>query len=160
MRQSRYFLTLTALALLATGAATLLAMETAVAQDAPPPDPSAMSAEEREAFREARREQWQNMSEQERAATREKHRAEREQHRAAMRERYDNMSEEERAAAREQHRADKEKRRAAMRERYANMSEQERQAMRERRAERGARHPGRGGHGKRGKSPAGSDSDN
>jgi len=140
--------------LLATAA--LMAMGTAIAQDSPPQDRREMSAEERDAARQARRELWENMSEEDRAAAREQHRAKREDRRAANRERYENMSEEERAAAREQRRARTEERHAARRERYESMSEEERQAMRERRAERGGQHRGNKGHGQRGKPPASS----
>ena len=86
----------------------LLGMGTAMAQDDPPREPRQMSAEERDAAREARREHWQSMSDEERAAFREQHRAKSQQRRDAARERYQNMSDEERAAMREkreQHRA-------------------------------------------------------
>jgi hypothetical protein len=116
MRYMKYIL------LLATAA--LMTMATAVAQDDPPREPREMNSEQRDADREARREQWQD------------------------------MSEEERAAAREQHRAKAQERRAARREHFENMSEEERQAMRERRAKHKAEHPGYRGDGKRGKRPS------
>ncbi len=106
--------------LLAT--ATLMTMSTAVAQDNPQREPRDMTAEERDAAREARRANWENMSDEERAAVREK----REQRKAV--------------------------RRAERRERFESMSPEERQAMRERRQERRVRHHEQRGHGKRGDS--------
>ena len=110
--------------------ATVLAMGNAVAQDDPPRHPREMTSEEREAARASRREQWEN------------------------------MSDEERAAAREQHKQRMHERRQAMRERYENMSEEERQAMRERRAKREGARPGKRGHEKRGESSPESDGAN
>ena len=88
--------------LLATAA--LMTMGTAVAQDNPPRqarEHQQMSAEERDAAREARREHWESLSDEERSALREQHRAKSQQRRDAARERYQNMSDEERAAMRQ-----------------------------------------------------------
>lgn len=79
-----------------------------------------------------------------------------EEQRAAARERWESMSEEERAALRERRQKMSAEERAAKRERWQNMSEEERQAKREemraRRGDKNGKHPG----GKRGgQRPAG-----
>ena len=99
--------------------ASLMTMGTVYAQEDPPDDPRAMSAEQRHAQREARRAAWENMSDEERAVVREK---------------------------RDQKMA---KRRAERRERFDSMSPEERQAARERMRDRNHHHPGRRGPGQR-----------
>ena len=105
-------------------AAALMTMGSAVAQDGPQREPREMTTEERDAAREARRARWETMSDEERAAFREK---------------------------REQRMAE---RRAERRERFENISPEERQAMRERKRERSARRHEQRRHGKRGDSSA------
>ncbi|MGK0297399.1 MAG: hypothetical protein ACI9XC_001002 [Gammaproteobacteria bacterium] len=90
--------------------------------------------------RAARREQFQNMTEEERNAERE-----------TRRENFQNLTDEERTAAREQRRQQRE-------ERFENLSDEQRQVIQERRQERrasgegfGGREPGRG----RDRSPGG-----
>ena len=122
MRYMKHILTLTI--------ATLMTMGTVYAQEDPPDDPRGMSTEERQAAmdarhaeREARRAKWESMSDEERAAVREK----REQRMAV--------------------------RRAERRERFDNMSPEEQQAVRERMRDRRDKHPGRRGPGPRDESP-------
>lgn len=116
MRYMKHILTLTV--------ATLMTMGTVYAQEDPPDDPRGMNTEERQAAmdarhaeREARRAKWESMSDEERAAVREK----REQRMAV--------------------------RRAERRERFDNMSAEEQQAVRERMRDRKANRPGKRGHG-------------
>jgi hypothetical protein len=115
--------------------AALFCMGTVYAEDNPPQVPGDMSAEERQAAKQARREQWENMSEEERATARAQRKEHMAKRRAANRERFENMSEEEREAMRARRQNMSEEDRAAMRERWANMSDEERQEMRERRRE-------------------------
>jgi hypothetical protein len=81
--------------------ASLFVMGTAIAQEDPANDRQQMSAEERQAAREARRAEWENMSEEERAAARAQREEAGQERRAATRERMENMSDEERQAARD-----------------------------------------------------------
>ena len=109
--------------------ASLMLMGTAIAQDDPAQDRQQMSAEERQAARQAKME--------------------------ARRAEWDNMSEEERTAARAQREAAGQERKAANRERWENMSDEERQAVRDRRSERADQRPSgdrksRSGQGQRG----------
>ncbi len=85
-----------------TAAVILFSAGVSVAQDAPESDAGAPSIEDRRAAREARRSEWESMSEDERAAVRAERRQRMEARRAQARERYENMSEEERQAMREQ----------------------------------------------------------
>ena len=81
--------------------AALLAAGVASAQE-PPADPGNLpTAEERRALREQRREEYANMSEEERAQAREQRALQRADRAQAARERFENMSEEERQALRE-----------------------------------------------------------
>jgi len=114
-----------------SGIAALMTMGVAYAQEEPPGDRQAMTPEQRQAAMEQRR-------------TRQE----------ARRNDWENMSDEQRATARAERDQKMEQRRAANRERYENMSDEERTAMRERRTERQSRHSGnrhqgqRGGHSK------------
>ena len=106
----------------------------------PPFAASAQSLDEiRNLSREDRKAYMESMSEDERAAMREKWRAE-----------YENLSDEEKQARRMERSANRDARREAMRERWASMSEEERAAAREKRHERkGAddrHHKGRRNH--------------
>lgn len=96
----------------------------------------AMPTEEREAIRErmranrpeggdreGRRERWQSMSDEERAAMH----AERQERRAERRERWESMSDEERAAVQ----AQRQERKAERRQRWESMTDEERAAARE-----------------------------
>jgi len=74
--------------------AALFCMGTGYAQDNPPQGPGNMSAEQRQAAKQARREQWENMSEEERATARAQRKEHMAKRRAAKRERFENMSEE------------------------------------------------------------------
>ncbi len=116
-----------------------LNIQSVYAQEVTEPELQNVPPEEREAARQARLEQIQNMTEEERAAAREQARSRRE-------ERIANMSEEERAAAREQLRSRRE-------ERMATMTDEQRAAMQNRRQERRANGDGmrgnRGGTGSR-----------
>ena len=103
------------------GVAAVFCMGTGYTQDNSPQDPGSMSAEQRQAAKQARREQWENMSEEERAAARAQREERKAKRKAAHRERFESMSEEEREA---------------VRARRQNMSEEERQALRKRRQER------------------------
>ena len=85
--------------LLATVA--IMTMGTAIAQDNPPRERQEMTSEERDAARGARRAEWENMSDEERAAVREKHKQRMAKRKAERRERFDNMSPEEQQAARQ-----------------------------------------------------------
>jgi hypothetical protein len=81
--------------------ASLFASGPALGQDDTTDAQARVSPEERQARREAMRERWESLSEEERAAIREERRLARESRREAMRERIENMSEEEREALRE-----------------------------------------------------------
>ena len=118
--------------------ASIMSLSTVHADDTAP-GADAMTDEERQAARQERRAQWENMSEEERQAAREERRA-----------KWDSMSDEEKQAARERRAQHKEQRREAMRERWEGMSEEERQAAREKMQERrGHKGKGKGPHGPR-----------
>jgi len=109
-----------------------------------------MSDDERAAMREKWRGEMQNMSEEERQAVREKRGAAAGQggqrrNKEAMRERWESMSEEERAAAKEKRATRKQERKA----RWDAMSEEERTAAREKRQQRKGKGHGKGKHGKK-----------
>lgn len=95
------------------------------AEEAQETDRPAATAEERQARRDAMRERWQNMSEEEREAFRAEMRAKRSAGDERMPRRFRHLSDEEREA---------------MRERWQNMSEEERQALREQIRERRRAH--------------------
>lgn len=78
-----------------TAAVILLSSGFALAQDAPEGDSVRPTPEERQAEREARRAEWESMTDAERTAAREARRAQ-------AKERFEGMSEEERQAWREQ----------------------------------------------------------
>ena len=103
--------------------ASMLTMTTASAQQDENTDSQEPTAEEHRANRDARRERWENMSDEERQAARE---------------RRENMSDEERQAMRDNRRErgagkSTDEERQARRERWESMSDEERQAMRDKR---------------------------
>jgi len=102
-----------------------------------------MSADERTAMRDKWRAEFEQMSEEQKAAIREQRQGnrgakKRGRDREAMLQRWESMSEEERTAARAEYRANGEKRRA----KWDSMSEEERAAVREKRGEYKGQRPG------------------
>ena len=69
-------------------------------EETPPGDWQALTSEERQARRDAARERWESMSEEERAAARAERGARQDERFDQARQRWESMSEEERAAAR------------------------------------------------------------
>lgn len=113
-----------------------------------------LSDEDRQAFRDQRRAQWDAMSAEEQRAARQRQSEHRNADREAMRQKWDSMSEEEREAARAQRMARKEKNREV----WNNMSDEQKNAARQRAREhrdayrqdgRGRDRQQRGGRGKR-----------
>ena len=114
----------------------LLAVGPALAQEGPI-DPDGTSKEEWRAKQQERRQRWENMSDEERAAAR----AEREAANAERRQKWESMSDEERQAARERRgskggRGMSDEQRQKMKERWDSMSDEERQAARDRMRQR------------------------
>lgn len=100
-----------------------------------------MSEDERAAMREKWRAEFENLSDEEKQALREQHAGnrggrDRTADREAMRARWESMSEEERAAAKERHQA----KIAERRQKWESMSEEERAAAREMHDERKGHH--------------------
>ncbi len=111
-----------------------------------------MSGDERAAMRDRLRAEYDALPEEEKQAIREQRALRREgrvrhRNRAAMRERWESMSDEERAAAKDRRRARQDQRR----QRWESMSDEERAAARERREQRRGDHRGhhKGRHGNR-----------
>jgi len=115
-----------------SGVAALMTMGTAYAQEEPPGDRQGMTPEQRQAAMEQRR-------------TRNE----------ARRTEWENMSDEQRAAARAERSSKMEQRRVEMRKRWESMSDEDRNAMRERRTERQSRHSGNRSQGQRSGAPKG-----
>ena len=119
MRHTKY--------ILLAGIAALMSMGTVFAQEGPPGDRQEMTAEQRQEAKDARRARNE-----------------------ARRSEWENMSDEQRVAARAERDQKMEQRRVEMRQRWESMSDEDRQAVRERREERRSMHSGTGGQRKTG----------
>jgi hypothetical protein len=120
--------------------AALMTMGTVCAQENPGQDPGENTAEQRQAAAQARRAARENMTEEQRAAARE---------------RFKNMSDEDRQAMRQRFERRSAANRQAMRKHWQSMSETERQAARERIGQRKGQNPGQTGQRKHANPPQG-----